>query len=735
MLAYLDGILDPEDAEDIGRRIEKSEKATNLLHRTRDVMRRLRLAAPSLADRGPGLDPNTVAEYLDNTLHDTRVNDFEKICLDSDIHLAEVASCHQILTIVLGEAAEIDPATRQRIYQLASVASPEAETPPVSAGVETSSGNGESGGESGDKSAEPKPRHKPTIPDYLREPRRRRRLLPLAIALATVACVAIVVLGALGQFKSGTRLGDALASVLRSDQAGDEGAVEPGTELAEQPGTEAIKQPTAGPAKQPKTQSTEPPKTQPTEPPKTQPPEPPKAQPTEPPKTEHAEPPKTEQAEPTKTEPGEQPKTKPGGQPKVVPVAQPPIGVGALMSDERQVLLRFNPGASHWERVLPQGLAAAGEKLLALPTYRPLLALMSAGVTIQLVGGTRVELLPTDSAGAPGLRVDYGQLTMRSVGKAGARLRLRVGNRSGTITFADAESFVALEVIPVHLPGTDPEVNPGSLVADVYAKVGQVLWEEGADAQTMQIPAGSWVMLSDQATRPPAPVKEFPKWVAGEDMNRLEKGADRLASETMARELQVDRSLRFGAGLVLMELNEHSRPENRWLAARCLGYIGDFGPLVASLNDPDYPPVRTDESIEHLRAAVARSPQTAAGVRDALEKQYGQDAPKLYRMLWGYTKQGLKDNREAEGLVEDLGDETLAVRTLSFWNLRDTFGLGLLYRPTDREPIRRAHAQAWKRRLESGELWSRLPGEGRAALTEKTPPPKTPPPKTAEQQP
>ncbi len=118
LLAYLDDLLDRRDAEELETKIQSSPLASELVHRIRNTVGQIRLDSPPVDGQGMGGDPNTVSEYLDNTLPPERVPDFERVCLDSDVNLGEVASCHQVLTLVLGEPAEVSPAMRRRVYAL-----------------------------------------------------------------------------------------------------------------------------------------------------------------------------------------------------------------------------------------------------------------------------------------------------------------------------------------------------------------------------------------------------------------------------------------------------------------------------------------------------------------------------------------------------------------------------------------------------------------------------------------
>jgi len=122
LIAYLDDVLEPSQIKEIGKKLEESSYASSLVERIKDVMRRRRLTAPEVEGPGSNPDPNSIAEYLDNTLSPESVADIEKICLNSDVNLVEVAASHQILTLVLGEPATINPDTRERIYALGPIA-------------------------------------------------------------------------------------------------------------------------------------------------------------------------------------------------------------------------------------------------------------------------------------------------------------------------------------------------------------------------------------------------------------------------------------------------------------------------------------------------------------------------------------------------------------------------------------------------------------------------------------
>jgi hypothetical protein len=118
LLAYLDDTLEPAEIKHIGQKVAESDAAQELVARIKQVTRKRRLTAPPATGPGARFDPNTVADYLDNELPADQVAELEKTCLESDVHLAEVASCHQILTLVLGEPALVPPTARERMYGL-----------------------------------------------------------------------------------------------------------------------------------------------------------------------------------------------------------------------------------------------------------------------------------------------------------------------------------------------------------------------------------------------------------------------------------------------------------------------------------------------------------------------------------------------------------------------------------------------------------------------------------------
>ena len=774
MLAYLDDILEPEDADAIRKKIEESEFATNLLHRIRDVMRRLRLGTPDVSDRGLGLDPNTVAEYLDNSLAPDQVLDFEKICLESDVHLAEVACCHQILALVLGEPAEVDPASRQRMYQLPKLVSH------AEAARETDDvGGAESAPESPRQAVKPAP--EPVAAPLATSPPRWRRdqtkppgWRRTAAAVALVVVSAVLVLAMTGQLDPGSFLGDLVGFrgagelVARTPEStgpnrwpGESEANVGGPTEAESPeaGPTAAKTDGAeGPASDvlpttPAAHGTELAKSGPEGPPATVPggmvdqvdpsetapegrappegqgePAPPgEAPPVEPrpqdlagrepgvsatvpgvgmgiePRSEPAppipagsaspplaQPPVADAAETDRPpmQPADQPDAQPRTEPAPARAPLPPEVIGQFDSP-LQVLLVFEADPGTWRRLQDLASLTAQTSYLSLPTYRPMLRLVDQ-TQVWLIDGTRIELLPADQTGTVGLLVEQGRLVIDAPQKPGSRLRLQVGDRSGTIAFEAPGSRLAIEVFRASTSGADPETQPGALTANLYATSGSVSWQEGAGSEPVLVDAPVRLTLDDQPLAPAA-VGRFPNWIVADTISLL----DQRASGTVERELAIGRSTVLG----LRELADHRRREVRSLALRCLDCLGDFELLVAALDDPDQKMAWPDY-IDELRAAVVRSPLAAAQVRTAMERLHGIEGASLYEMLWKFGDNAL-DDQQATGLVRYLDHNTLAFRVVSFQTLRRVTKLGLNYRPEDTASKRRPWIEKWEERLRS----------------------------------
>jgi len=726
LLAYMDDLLDPESARIIGQKIEESEFASGLLHRIRDVSRRAKLGAPEVIDRKAALDPNTVAEYLDNTLPSDRVTDFEKVCLDSEVELAEVAACHQILTLVLGEPAEVRPEGRVRMYNLPETAASH---------TYVESEKAEAEGESGRIETPPIQieRHRqPAVPEYLLAARRRRRLLQWLVGAAIVLVIAgfLWTSGGLDRFlgrgeqplhsddqvaihtpsqpplpnqsdeaqepvvptsvpsEGSTPVVPESVEAPREADPGAVVAVSPapteGT-VAEPPGPEIVP-PEAATAPQPVSESVVPVTPVPA-------PTPTNTAPS-------GTPLPTTPVEPMVLPPG--PATDPGQVaaapvPAGLPSDQEPAGVepmvpeapvqgrevAQLFTAEEMALVTEGDGQPFY-RIANTKPLRIGQRVVSLPTSRPVL-LVDGKLHVEMVDGGELHLLPFDENSPPHLGVPIGRMVFAPAGETGpVTAMLRVGDVAGILTLADSTSLVAVEVGRADGPIQDPLTRPAATTARLWGVSGQFSWSIGGDAaalvdspKTVDLLTGADIAALAGGT---------PEWVETDLTSKL----DRQASGMLNRAFDFEKP----ADLILRENAYHRRKEVRGLARESLSWIGDFQPVVEVLNDPEsyseWP-----ELIDLLRDSIRRSPPVAQAVRTAMGTKFGGRGDELYELLWKFDVQELSPD-DAQRLVRNLEDGSLAIRVLSFSNLNRITKLGFYYRPEKSELERRPSVQRWQ---------------------------------------
>ncbi|HEY3394442.1 MAG TPA: hypothetical protein VGK58_17140 [Lacipirellulaceae bacterium] len=815
LLAYLDDILDPADKEQLAKKIESSEFAEDLVHRTRDAVRRLRLSAPQVIGSGMGLDPNTVAEYLDNVLPPESVGDFERICLESDMHLAEAAACHHVLTMVLGEPADVDVRARQRMYTIATegdarrrvrvepahvvVATEPVVAPPLQV---TASPAGLVATE---------PSGLTEVPDYLRArswPGLRMLVGGLAAA-ALVAAVLYVVGDRSGWFDGdgetnlaansartettdpGLTTSDeaaqdtVVAATLPSVESTNVGAEQESatTDIATSETPTAVETPSnLDSPPQPLTPSLETENTAaqtaadtttvtpPTDTTRTVPLIPPQtgtegaseeesmdigpalssqaaaaaANDARPVANVNEPPPDSDTiaAAPlpmdadanggAPTEPGtadlaarDAPGAAEGvptdvasgigiesGTETATEAAVPagPVELGTYLGD-KTVLLRYDDAAGGWFRVQPRSAVASGDRLLALPEFRPKITLAS-GIHLDISGGTQVSVrtagemqadgLRAADANSPGMEVIYGRVILINTSMDENQIRVGAGPSIGDARLA-RNATLAIEVERQYVPGNDPQQTPPPVIARFYVPSGGVEWQDASGTKKIDNTA-RWAVEAGEATDPVADASP-PDWIDQEPIGQRSEhlyGAP-VVENTMVSDKPAD--------IQLLELFQgNARKEVKSLAAKSSVHVGLFEPFIDALRDSEQK-ANWPAHIQTLRAAMALSPESAGNVKRALEEQRGRPAADdLYEMLCGYNADqiGRTPDEMRSGalarLIDWLEEDSLDYRVLAVHNLWETTGKRLMPNPAANLKERTQNVRRWRSRLEAGDL-------------------------------
>jgi hypothetical protein len=801
LLAYMDEILEPADHEELTKKIESSEFAHDLILRTKDTMRRLRLSAPQPVGSGIGLDPNTVAEYLDNVLPPDHVADLERICLESDVHLAEVASCHHVLTMVLGEPAEVDPASRERLYAIPQEARERKQfrvQGPHSTGA----------AEQATSAAAPLPPEfapqplpapirgvKPReVPDYLRASAwTRYRVLLVALAAVLVLGITFLLTSGLKGWRSkssatgssemaatsserqsttddgistqpnGASNNNDRSTAVSSSGTGRAQAVDTVAESASPyslannaaptqngappplmiPSMSSLPQtqtqtplpanrnansaaaPSAPPAAVPRTGAegsamTGPPALSPMPPADGNAESPARAASVAP--QEPATGPVVGGADaliasnmPVPPVPSTSSNTAPpntfSSNTATPATAAPPAAkeLGTYL-DGQEVLLRRDPQADAWMRLLPRSSIHATDRLVSLPAFHPRITL-ATGVQLKLSGGTEISLASTNPTGAdrvaskdmiPAIEVVYGRVVFVNTADLDNRLELNIGGTTATVHLAQ-NATLAVEVVRRYVPGRDPRQSASPVQARFFAPDGNVVWADAAGEQTIHAPS-QWELVEGGISAAVA-APNVPEWIDGEP---AEIRTDQLYG---APAIEQSLDARRPADTQLLELFQSTRKrEVKSLVARSSIHVGLFVPFVQALRDSDQRATWKTQ-IDTLRSAMALGPEAANQIWATLKDQRGEPAAHdLYEMLCGYNADqiGRSSAEVATGaiprLIDWLEKEDLDYRVLAVEDLGEITGKHLMPNPAGTATERAQGVRKWRERLKSGEF-------------------------------
>jgi len=684
LLAWLDGVLPEADRGPLGDKVAASPVARQLVDRIKAVTARPQVPAPRVEGRGLATDPNTVAQYLDNTLPTDQLEPFERLCLESDSHLAEVASCHRMLAELEadpGVLPEFDAAGRARL--LAALRHINSGPSPATARDGVAAGG----------SRAPKMRQTPQADAA---PRRRIPWLAwvsAAVAILLVAGLASLLARSLIKPRHGAPMGVQVAAAPG----------EPGKKVPPEADTAAAEG--SGAAAPERTAAVE----------RAGAPEPAPA------------------AVAVVAPPGEAPVDESAAGPLAVVVNVPAAGVPAAPADappappvdptatppslpiavggEWPLLWRQQAGPTEWTAGMPGTALPVGADLVVPPGCAPEITV--ADVVIRLLPQSRA-VITVAAEGVPRLELVFGRALVRS-SRPDAALALGAAGLSGSLGGSLAGG-VAVEVALVRAPGDDPATVPALTTGRMIPVATGVLWKTagapGAGAPA-EVALESRRALAWDARDPGAiSVTEpgpLPAWVAGVGVGvgaggRLERAA---AAAFRGRVLAGET-----AEQALTALAASRRVEERSMAAATLALLGRFEALVALLV-ADAPPLllqnRQWETVEagSVPLALVRGANAAARLRQSLVAQApAGTGDRVWRLVTGFTPEEVAAGA-ADELVGALDDDALVVRRYALLRLVQATHPAeadrLRYRPDAPAERRRAGVEWWQRWLREGQ--------------------------------
>lgn len=751
LLAYLDDLLKPAEAREIGRRLSESEGAGAMAGRIRDVLRRRRIAAPPI-DGQP--DANVVAEYLDNLLPDADVENHERTCLASDEALAETAATHQILSLVMGKPVQVSDSLRER----ACAVGPDQESVPAEA---ASVPPARTTSEPDTKPTASAPLHntRNEVSTMLAKDRERSWGGWLAGGLA---CVAGVILFAFLFSSDDAFRPSQRTAVVEVDRSGEvetsenvaAGANEAGTgesaiaSLEELPGnavavasdqktapkpagtdaTADAKQPAAAVASQSTKTST----AEMAEPSTTVAAIDPKlntadksAEPTEP-----TEPTKNATASATSAAPiamaAEDGPANPASEAAVdensvamskaapnVPTPPEPkpsvdkAPVAPLMEamewqqSGEGLALHRDPIIDGWTTLPPRSKLFEDERLVIPEPFESTLRTDAGPLAMRFLANTDVHILAPTSDSRGGLEIVAGQTVIKSMADDAAAepvpVRFLLGGKSVLATIG-AGAELAIEVTP-----TPPDKIQGGQTVDVKSVITVITGPVGLEL----VPAGGTsgaddaqdaATADDPATNGPrvisvgmalkmTPFEATPAWAIDSEPSTLTRRYG-----TMYRNLLPDEQPLVPELTAILNEPTYRMSE---LAAATLSMLGNAPGLVAALGSVHEETRR--RSITGLRRWLADDPARIDELTKLLSIKYrSETVDVLVELLAGYSIDDLRRPSVSQELISHLEDSEIAVRETAFFDLARMTEKTFDYQPNGNSQSRGVAVRRWR---------------------------------------